>query len=127
MERIKLIPLLLILIITGCATASQAKMPNYNSRQEYLNNNSELSPEIKQAILKGKVIEGMTKQDVLATWGEPSRIHKYSEHKRAIDATDEKINDEAWYYDQPFYSFAPKKFVRFGIYGIVNYVNIDYK
>lgn len=111
-------------LLCGCATTSQAKMPNYESRKSYVETHSELSSEIKQAILKGKVIEGMTKDEVLAAWGEPTSRHKYSERKRLIDEADEKINDEYWHYDQPFYSFAPRKFVRFGIDGIVNYVSV---
>lgn len=114
----------LSLLLCSCATISQAKMPNYESRNNYIAMHPELSSEIKQAILKGKVIEGMTKQDVLAAWGEPSKIHKYGEHKRLVDEADENTHDESWLYDQPFYSFAPRKFVRFDIDGIVNYVSI---
>jgi hypothetical protein len=114
----------LSLLLCSCATTSQAKMPNYESRNSYTEMHPELSSGIKQAILEGKVIEGMIKQDVIAAWGEPSKIHKYSEHKRLVDEANEKTHDEAWYYDQPFYSFAPRKFVRFGIDGIVNYVSL---
>lgn len=113
-------------MIAGCATTGQAKMPNYESRKYYVEMHSELSSEIKQAMLKGEVIEGMTKQDVVAVWGKPSKIHKYSEHKRLVDETDEATHDESWLYDQPFYSFAPRKFVRFGIDDIVNYVSVYY-
>ncbi len=114
----------LSLLLCSCATTSQAKMPDYESRKNYVEIHPELSAEIKQAVLEGKVIEGMTKQDVLASWGQPGRIHKYSEHKRLVDEADMKTHDEAWYYEQPFYSFAPRKFVRFGIDGIVNYVSV---
>ncbi|MCX5697567.1 MAG: hypothetical protein NTU54_06355 [Candidatus Omnitrophica bacterium] len=116
----------LSLLLCGCVTTSQAKMPNYEARKSYVETHSELAVEIKQAILKGKVIEGMTKQDVLVAWGEPSKIHRYSEHKRLVDETDENTHDESWLYDQPFYSFAPRKFVRFGTDGIVNYVSVYY-
>lgn len=116
----------LSLLLCSCATTSQAKMPNYESRKNYVEIHPGLASEIKQAILKGDVIEGMTKQDVLAAWGEPSKIHRYSEHKRLIDETNENTHDENWLYDQPFYSFAPRKFVRFGIDGIVNYVSAYY-
>lgn len=116
----------LSLLLCSCATTSQAKMPNSESRKNYVEAHPDLSLEIKQAILEGKVIEGMTKEDVLATWGEPNEKYRYSEHKRSIDAMDEKINDEAWYYDC-FFCFTPHKFVRFGIDGIVNYVSVDYK
>lgn len=114
----------LSLLLCSCATTSQARMPDYESRNNYVEMHPELSSGIKQAVLEGKVIEGMTKQDVLASWGEPSKIHKYSEHKRLVDEANEKTHDEAWHYEQPFYSFAPRKFVRFGIDGIVNYVSV---
>lgn len=114
-----IITLLLPLMLIGCATVSQAKMPDYNSRRLYVENHPGLSSEIKQAILKGKVIEGTTKQDVLATWGEPSRIFHY-------DGSDETYG-EHWYYDQPIYSFAPRRTVRFSKSGIVNYVSERYK
>lgn len=127
MAKINLIILLFVFTTVGCATTAQAKMPSYESRKSYVERNSDLLPEIKQAILKGKVIEGMTKDDVLAAWGEPTRIYKYSEHKRPVDAIDPVANDEHWSYVPPFYSFAPKKFVRFGIDGIVNYISISYK
>ncbi len=126
MEKTRLIILFFALMLIGCATTSQAKMSTYESRKSYVNAQSKLSSEMKEAILKGKVIDGMTKNDVLAIWGEPNKKYKYSEHKRAIDATDEKINDEAWYYDC-FFCFPPHKFVRFGVDGLVNYVSIDYK
>lgn len=120
MEKIKVIILLLfVLMIIGCATTSQAKMPNYESRKNYVETHPELYSEIKEVILKGKVIEGMTKQDVLATWGEPSRVSGYDEPEGEYG--------ENWYYDQPVYSFASRKFVRFGVDGIVNYVSERYK
>lgn len=117
--KFQMIVLLSSFMIIGCATTTQAKMPDYNSRQLYVENHPELSSEIKQAILKGRVIEGMTKQDVLATWGEPSRVSGYDEP--------EGVYGEDWYYDQPFYSFASRKYVRFGVDGIVNYVSERYK
>jgi outer membrane protein assembly factor BamE (lipoprotein component of BamABCDE complex) len=113
------IVILLFFMIIGCATTSQAKAPNGESRKYYVETHPGLSPEIKQAILKGKVIEGMTKQDVLVTWGEPSRLLKY-------DEPDEE-HGEHWYYDQPFYSFAPTRYVGFDINGIVNYLSKSYK
>lgn len=114
-----MITLLLSFLIIGCATTGQAKMADAKSRQYYVDIHTGLSTDIKQAILKGKVIEGMTKEDVLATWGEPSRILPYN-------GSDDTYGED-WYYDQPFFSFAPKKYVRFSKSGIVNYVSIDYK
>ena len=127
MEKNKVFCLLIMGIILGFGSTALAGIPNSASRKAYVESHSSLSSEIKHAILKGKVIEGMTKGDVLATWGEPTIKEKYSEHERPIDAKDPIEHDEFWSYDSPFFSFRPRKFVQFNIYGIANYVSIDYK
>lgn len=118
MENIKLIFIFLVILITGCATTSQARASNHESRKNYVESHLELSLGIKQAILQGKVIEGMTKQDVFATWGEPNNTSKYEE-------PDEQ-HAEDWYY-YCFFCFPAHKYVRFGMNGLVNYVSVDYK
>ena len=66
-----------LLSITGCAAISKPLVKsNQSFRQEYVNNHSELSKEIKQAIINAKVIEGMTKEQVVASWGKPSKINE---------------------------------------------------
>lgn len=96
--------LLSVLVIFGCVTNGEMVKTNFNSRQEYVNTYPEMSLEIKQTILEGKVIKGMTKADVLAAWGNPSRIEE---------------NGEVWCYDPSFFSFSPKKVVSFTPDGIV--------
>lgn len=54
-----------LLLIQGCATAIQN-----NIRNEVLSN-PDLKPEIRDAIQRQAVHVGMTKQQVLASWGEP--------------------------------------------------------
>lgn len=41
----------------------------------------ELNPKIKEAILKGEVLEGMTEDEVKASWGSPTQIVKGIEGK----------------------------------------------
>lgn len=41
----------------------------------------ESNPEIKEAILKGAVLEGMTEDEVKASWGSPTQIVKGTEGK----------------------------------------------
>ncbi len=65
----KSLVIFLCLGLVGCATSAPLLRPSQNSRQEYVNSHPESSPEIKQAILEGKVIKGMTKEDVRAGWG----------------------------------------------------------
>jgi len=98
----KIFFLLCALMMFGCA----ANGSSIKLRQEYINAHLEISSKIKHAILEGKVIKGMTKADVLLVWGKPSRISS-------------EISGEGWFYDQPFYSFFPKKSVSFTSEGIV--------
>ena len=44
--------------------------------QQYINDHPELSERIKQYILKEKIVLGMTKEDVEASWGKPNDIHR---------------------------------------------------
>ena len=46
-------------------------------RQDYINKHPSLPPKIKSAILGEKIILGMTKEQVLASWGDPAETHKY--------------------------------------------------
>ena len=45
-------------------------------KEEYLENNPDLSPEIKKAILNGNVLIGMTRDQVRASRGTPHKINK---------------------------------------------------
>ena len=66
--RLSVLPTIisLLLILQGCVTAGQR-------RQDYIESRPGLSADIKTAILEGRVAEGMTGEDVLASWGEPER------------------------------------------------------
>ncbi len=98
---------LICLICSGCTTTiGQTLKINYNTRQEYVKNHPDLPPELKDAILKGRVINGMTQSDVLAVWGKPTRIFL-------------ERGGESWFYDQPFYSFSPSKAASFNKEGRV--------
>lgn len=108
--------LLIIFVITLlfttilCAANDLVLKPNQYSRREYVNNHPELSPEIKQAILEGKVIEGMAKDDVIAAWGEPTTIDDLSTNKNAWWYEE---NSEWWYYKASFFSSERSKSVKF--------------
>jgi len=105
----KIFFLLCVLVISGCVTNGELVKTNFNSRQEYVNTHPEISLETKQAILNVKVIKGMTKTDVLAAWGKPSRISP-------------ETSGESWFYDQPFFSLSPWRFVSFTSEGkVYNY------
>ena len=97
--------LVMVFLLVGCTTVGQTFKVDFNTRQEYVRNHSELSSEIKDAILEGKVRKGMTKSDVSVVWGKPSRITQDVGYKNEII--------ESWFYDQHFFSLCPWKFVSF--------------
>ena len=59
---------LLTLLCASCATPL---VENLESRQAYVDSHR-LSEPVREAILAGRVISGMTMDDVYATWGFPS-------------------------------------------------------
>ena len=86
-----------ILFFSGCATIKSQQI----IRQEYVNAHPKLSEKFKQAILKGALIIGMSKSDVIAIMGEePSNDGKH------ITVTQYGIHEQ-WVYDfligQPTY------------------------
>ena len=50
---------------------SQAVIDERDRRQVYVTYNRHLAPEARRAILAGKVLKGMSADQVLASWGEP--------------------------------------------------------
>ena len=49
-------------------------------KQQYVDANPDLSPTIKNHILNGEVVIGMTEEQVEASWGCPSRQHQSFSH-----------------------------------------------
>ncbi len=70
---------LILLLLNGCATLDKIFEDNREfgikatkeSREEYVKNHPELSELIKGDILKGSVRQGMTTEQVIASWGKP--------------------------------------------------------
>jgi len=60
----KTVLILSIVFLTGCATVQ-------TRRTEFVKAHTELAPEQRDAIMKGAVITGMSRDMVIATWGEP--------------------------------------------------------
>jgi outer membrane protein assembly factor BamE (lipoprotein component of BamABCDE complex) len=83
------ITLTTLIILAGCATAAQR-------RQNYVNDHPDLSPGIAEAVIEGRVKEGMTTDDVRAAWGEPAR-----ETLAVTEAGDQ----ETWSYSTPVGQF----------------------
>lgn len=90
MRTMRFVSLLAALaVLAGCATAAQR-------RQHYVSANPDLRPEIASAILEGKIIEGMTAEDVRASWGEPDR--------ETVSIT-ETSREKTWSYRTPIGQF----------------------
>ena len=54
-----------------CASCTSLLVQDLESRQHYVDTH-QLSDPVREAILEGRVISGMTMDDVYATWGLPS-------------------------------------------------------
>lgn len=54
----------LLLAIAGCAT-------DQSRRDQYLQVNPQTEPRISAAITEGSIVIGMTKEEVIASWGYP--------------------------------------------------------
>ena len=67
--KIVFIILLIMSLLIGCSV----------SREAYVSSHPELNPTIKEAILRGEVLEGMTENEVRASWGRPNQIVKGTE------------------------------------------------
>lgn len=82
-------------VLAGCATAAQR-------RQQYVEDNPGLRPAVAAAILEGRVMEGMTADDVRAAWGDPER------ETRAIT---EMGQQDTWSYPTPIGPFNEGKVI----------------
>ena len=62
-----------VLLLQGCANVSPITRKDnpITRRKDYVQKHPELKENIRQAILEGKVRLGMTKEQVIASWGEP--------------------------------------------------------
>lgn len=61
---------LIFLLVINCTTANLIKR-----RQGYINSHSELEPAIRDAIINGEILIGMTTEQVLASRGRPLNIN----------------------------------------------------
>lgn len=78
---IKAIVIALLVSVAGYGGA--ASMQEQSRRDDYIvAHDDELSSEIKSAIGRGRVRLGMTKGQVLASWGQPTVIHTYAAGRR---------------------------------------------
>lgn len=79
-----------IFLLPGCVSPQ-------HRRQDYVDEHPLLSETVATAILAGRISEGMTSDDVKASWGEPGMI--------TTSVTEEGIQ-EIWSYDTPVGRFT---------------------
>jgi len=65
-KKVLFIIIIIMQLLIGC----------YTSREGYISAHPELKSNIKEAILRGAVLEGMTEDEVKASWGSPTQIVK---------------------------------------------------
>ncbi len=59
------------LLAAGCQTSKPLHIAPKETRSAYVRENPDLESHVRRAIKSGRVIPGMTKDDVEASWGEP--------------------------------------------------------
>jgi len=109
-KRLIIFGIMLLFLLSGCATNALSLEPNINSKQKYIENHRGLSIEIKEAILEGKVIKGMTKDNVRASWGSPTEIEDFSTNSNAWWYEE---GGEGWWYKPSFLSLGPIRYIEF--------------
>lgn len=68
--------ILLCFSLYGCSgLAKMCGGTTIQTRQDYVNYHSDISKEIKECIIKQQVAIGMTREQVKASWGNPSQIN----------------------------------------------------
>jgi hypothetical protein len=71
-------------LLTACVAQQHTKR-----RQEYMKNHPDITERVKMAIKNGDVLIGMTKEELIASWGQPYDIN------RTVTAT---VIREQWVY-----------------------------
>ena len=66
-----LIAVLSCVLLVGCAVVDYQK----TRREQYISANPSTDSNIKNEILNGRVLIGMTKDEVVASWGKPDHIN----------------------------------------------------
>ena len=98
----KILTVALLLFCAGCSTVSNNTGLNKfyrddDARKDFALKHTELSPEIRQAIVEGKIIPGMDKNTIRDMLGEPE--------KKFISETE---MDEVWFYEDYAFGFDSK-------------------
>jgi hypothetical protein len=97
-----------VFLLQGCVSPQQR-------RQDYVDEHPELNQSVASAILKGVISEGMTSDDVKASWGEADLV---------TTAITEGGIQETWSYNTPIGQFTSGKVIlTFSVGKLVGLVN----
>lgn len=67
------------IVLCAAMLASCGGRPSQKTRDRYVKNTEGLSPEVQAAISEGRAIKGMTKHQLLASWGTQLQKHTINE------------------------------------------------
>ena len=96
MKRIFLFFILIFLLFLS-ACAQLITYQDSERQKKYVHSHPEISTYIKSIISQGKVVKGMTKEHVIASWGHPYDIH------RSVNSS---IVHEEWRYGYRYYGWG---------------------
>lgn len=108
----------IVLLTLLCGSCATPLADDLESRQAYVDSHS-LSDSVQEAILAGRVISGMAKDDVYATWGWPSETD--TSETLGLNG---QYGKEVWIY-RPFLDITPEAEVFFRN-GVVYSVSPEY-
>ncbi len=84
---ISIVVLSLVMLFVGCASFPTAH--TQNRREMYVTTHPNLSEQFRQDILTGRVRLGMSKEEVIASWGKPPTIYV---------SVNDAVRSETWLY-----------------------------
>jgi hypothetical protein len=98
----KIMVLVIALALTACGFLTKM---DRDRRTNYVASHPELTEKVRDCIFQGKIMFGMTKEEVIASWGEPARknmsagkwgIHDQWVYNR-VDRYGIPYTDPMWY------------------------------
>ena len=111
--------LVFLFFFSGCTTTFAMK-PSQTQRKKFVEDNSIKNDRIREAILTGEVVLGMTEEQVLASWGQPDDTSSWKKNDRWMEE-----GEEIWFYNSSMLSWG-RRIVEFRN-GVVVRKNVTYK
>lgn len=106
-KRLMFMAICSVILFEGCATASQRRLAFFNSHPN-------LNQQVRQAILEGRILKGMTMEEVRASWGSPQTFSKSEGYGNVSESW---YYPGSWCYDSPYLGFDN---------GVLTYISVNY-